>query len=302
MKKLLSLLLVFSLIFALAACSSTQTTTTTEATEAATEAPTEAPTDEPTAEPTDEPTAEPTADTDTESSADSTDTTTKTKLVVGTSVDFPPYEYYDGDQIVGIEVEMMEKIAEKLDMDFELVDMSFDSIIAAVVSHKIDIGMSGFTVTEERKQSVDFSVSYIKAKQSIVVPEGSPITTVDDLYAEGATYAVGVQNSTTGDLYITEDVETKGLKLDIQRFNKYPDIIAALKSGKLECAIIDDQVAKAFVEENSDLKMLDTAYADEDYALCMSKENSELLEKINQALEEMIADGSMQAIIDKYIQ
>ena len=279
MKKLFSLLLVFSLIFALAACSS-----------APAAAPTDAPTDAPTEAPTDEPTAE------------GSDAAAKTKLVVGTSADFPPYEYYDGDKIVGVEVEMMEKIAEKLGMEFELVDMSFDSIIAAVTSGKVDIGMSGFTVTEERKQNVNFSVSYIKAKQSIVVPEGSPIATVDDLYTEGATYAVGVQNSTTGDLYITEDVETKGLKLDIQRFTKYPDIIAALKAGKLECAIIDDQVAKAFVQENPELKLLDTAYADEDYALCMSKENTELLEKIDKALEEMISDGAMQEIIDKYIK
>lgn len=287
MKKLFSLLLVFSLIFALAACSSTPAAAPTDApTEAATDAPTEAPTDEPTAEP----------------AADSSDAAAKTKLVVGTSADFPPYEYYDGDKIVGVEVEMMEKIAEKLNMEFELVDMSFDTIIAAVTSGKVDIGMSGFTVTEERKQNVNFSVSYIKAKQSVVVPEGSPITTVDDLYTEGATYAVGVQNSTTGDIYITEDVEDKGLKLDIQRFNKYPDIIAALKSGKLECAIIDDQVAKAFVEENPELKLLDTAYADEDYALCMSKESIELLAQIDKALEEMIADGTMQAIIDKYIK
>ena len=281
MKKLFSLFLVFSLIFALAACSSTPAAAPTDA---PTEAATDAPTDEPTAEPT----------------AEGSDTAAKTKLVVGTSADFPPYEYYDGDKIVGVEVEMMETIAEKLGMEFELVDMSFDTIIAAVTSGKVDIGMSGFTVTEERKQNVNFSVSYIKAKQSIVVPEGSPIATVDDLYTEGATYAVGVQNSTTGDLYITEDVEDKGLKLDIQRFTKYPDIIAALTSGKLECAIIDDQVAKAFVEENPELHLLDTAYADEDYALCMSKDNTELLAQIDKALEEMIADGTMQAIAETY--
>lgn len=278
MKKLFSLILVFVLIFALSACSSKPAAT-----------PTDAPTDAPTNAPTDAP-------------ANNNDEDASGKLVIGTSADFPPYEYYDGDQIVGVEVEMMEAVAQKLGMEFELVDMSFDSIIAAVTSGKVDIGMSGFTVTEERKLSVDFSISYIKAKQSVIVPVGSAITTVDDLYTEGATYAVGVQNSTTGDLYITEDVEEKGLKLDIQRFVKYPDIIAALKAGKLECAILDDQVAKAFVAENEDLALLDTAYADEDYALCFNKDNSELLAKVNAALEEMIADGSMQAIIDKYIK
>ena len=223
------------------------------------------------------------------------------KLIVGASCDFPPYEYYDGEDIVGIEVEMLQVIAERLNLEFEIQDMAFDSIIAAVPSGKVDVGMSGFTVTEERKLSVDFTISYTKAKQSVVVPaEGSQINDVEDLYAEGATFAVGVQNSTTGDLYITHDVETMGLLLDIQRFIKYPDAINALKSGKLECVILDDQVAKAFVAENPDLKMLDTAYADEDYAMCLAKDNP-LTEQINAVLEEMLEDGTMQAIIDKYI-
>ena len=223
------------------------------------------------------------------------------KLIVGASCDFPPYEYYDGEDIVGIEVEMLQVIAERLNLEFEIQDMAFDSIIAAVTSGKVDVGMSGFTVTEERKLSVDFTISYTKAKQSVVVPaEGSQINDVEDLYAEGATFAVGVQNSTTGDLYITADVEDMGLLLDIQRFVKYPDAINALKSGKLECVILDDQVAKAFVAENPDLKMLDTAYADEDYAMCLAKDNP-LTEQINAVLEEMLEDGTMQAIIDKYI-
>ena len=223
------------------------------------------------------------------------------KLIVGASCDFPPYEYYDGEDIVGIEVEMLQVIAERLNLEFEIQDMAFDSIIAAVTSGKVDVGMSGFTVTEERKLSVDFTISYTKAKQSVVVPaEGSQNNDVEDLYAEGATFAVGVQNSTTGDLYITDDVETMGLLLDIQRFIKYPDAINALKSGKLECVILDDQVAKAFVAENPDLKMLDTAYADEDYAMCLAKDNP-LTEQINAVLEEMLEDGTMQAIIDKYI-
>ena len=223
------------------------------------------------------------------------------KLIVGASCDFPPYEYYDGEDIVGIEVEMLQVIAERLSLEFEIQDMAFDSIIAAVTSGKVDVGMSGFTVTEERKLSVDFTISYTKAKQSVVVPaEGSQINDVEDLYAEGATFAVGVQNSTTGDLYITADVEDMGLLLDIQRVVKYPDAINALKSGKLECVILDDQVAKAFVAQNDDLKMLDTAYADEDYAMCLAKDNP-LTEKINAVLEEMLEDGTMQAIIDKYI-
>lgn len=271
MKKLLALVCALILVLSMTACSSG---TPAE--------PTAAPTDAPTAEPTDEPAAK--------------------KLLVGTSADFAPYEYYDGDEIVGIEVEMMEKVAEKLGMEYELVDMAFDSIIAAVTSGKVDVGMSGFTVTEERKQSVDFSINYTKAKQSVIVPaKDAKITSIDDLYDKEATYAVGVQNSTTGDLYITEDVETKGLKLDIQRFTKAPDAVAALKAGKLECVIIDDQVAKAFVDENPDLVLLDAAYADEDYAMCFAK-GSELTAKVDAVLQEMLDDGTIQAIIDKYIK
>ena len=223
-------------------------------------------------------------------------------LKMGSSIDFAPYEYYDdvtGD-IVGIDVEIAKAVCEKLGADLEIVDMQFDSIIAAVVSGKVDFGMSGFTVTEERKQSVDFSTTYTTAKQSVIVPEDSAIATVDDLFDAEAEYKIGVQIGTTGDLYITDDVEANGLKHSIERFNKAPDAVVALNSGKIDCVIIDDQVAVNFVNANEGLKLLDTAYALEDYAICFPKE-SDLYADFNAALEELIEDGTVQAIIDKYI-
>ena len=223
-------------------------------------------------------------------------------LKMGSSIDFAPYEYYDdvtGD-IVGIDVEIAKAVCDKLGADLEIVDMQFDSIIAAVVAGKVDFGMSGFTVTEERKQSVDFSTTYTTAKQSVVVPADSTITTVDDLFDAEAEYKIGVQIGTTGDLYITDDVDANGLKHSIERFNKAPDAIVALNSGKVDCVIIDDQVAVNFVNANEGLKLLDTAYALEDYAICFPKE-SPLYADFNAALEELIADGTVQAIIDKYI-
>ena len=223
-------------------------------------------------------------------------------LTTGTSCDFPPYEYYDDEtgEIVGIEVEIVDLVCEKLGYEMKVEDMQFDSIIAAVVSGKVDVGVSGFTVTEERKQNVDFTTTYTTAKQSVLVPAGTAITTVDDILNPENEYKIGVQIGTTGDLYITGDVESLGLKHSVERFNKYGDAVMALLSGKLDCMIVDDQVAIAFVNANEGLAILDTAYALEEYAICFAKE-SELYASFNAALEELIADGTVQAIIDKYI-
>ena len=178
--------------------------------------------------------------------------------------------------------------------------MNFDSIVAAVASHKYDFGMSGFTITEDRLEQVNFTESYTTSTQVIVVPEGSDITTVDDLFAEGATYTVGVQTNTTGDLYITGDVEDNGLSLEISRFTKGTDAVVALTSGKIDCFVIDEQVGKAFAESNEGLKVLDTEYVVEDYAVIFAKDR-EIYESFNTTLKELIADGTVQTIIDKYI-
>ena len=140
-------------------------------------------------------------------------------LTMGSSIDFAPYEYYDDEtgEIVGIDVEIAQAVCEKLGYDLSIEDMQFDSIIAAVVSGKVDFGMSGFTITEERMQSVDFSTPYTTAKQSVIVPEGSAITSVDDLFNPENTFNIGVQIGTTGDLYITDDVEANGLSHSIER-------------------------------------------------------------------------------------
>ena len=223
-------------------------------------------------------------------------------LTMGSSCDFPPYEYYHDEtgEIVGIDVEIAQAVCEKLGVELKIEDMQFDSIIAAVVSGKVDFGMSGFTVTEERKQNVDFSTSYTTAKQSVLVPANTAITTVDDILNPENEYKIGVQIGTTGDLYITGDVEANGLKHTVERYNKYGDAVMALLSGKLDCMIVDDQVALSFAAANEGLALLDTAYALEEYAICFAKE-SELYASFNAALEELIADGTVQTIISKYI-
>lgn len=214
-------------------------------------------------------------------------------LTMATNVAFPPYEYYEGEEAVGIDVEIASKIAEKLGMEFEVSDMDFDSVITAVTSGKADIGMAGMTVTEDRKKSVNFSDTYATGIQAIIVAEDSAIATVDDV----AGHKVGVQQGTTGDIYCSDDYGDE----NVVKFKTGADAVQALKTGSVDCVIIDNEPAKSFVAANTGLKILDTEYAVEDYAICFAKENTELLDKVNAALKELIADGTVQSIIDKYI-
>ena len=222
------------------------------------------------------------------------------KLIMATNAAFPPYEYIEGNEIVGIDAEIAGAIAKKLNLELQIDDMEFDSIIESVKGGKADMGLAGMTVTEERKEVVNFTASYATGVQVVIVTEGSAITSVDDLFAEGASHVIGVQRNTTGDLYSTWDLEDAGLAT-VDRYSKGADAVQALLTGKVDCVVIDNEPAKAFVEANAGLKILDTAYAVEDYAAAMSKDNAELYEAVNKALEELIADGTVQAIIDKYI-
>lgn len=221
-------------------------------------------------------------------------------LTMVTNASFPPYEYYDGETIVGIDVEIATAICQKLGYELAVSDMEFDSLVSAVQSGKADFAMAGMTVTEERSQMVNFSQSYATGIQAIIVKEGSAIASVDDLFAEGASTKIGVQLSTTGDLYTTWDIEDEGLGT-VVRFPNGNDAVMALLGGKVDCVVIDNEPAKAYVAANQGLMVLDTQYAVEDYAACVAKGNEDFLAQFDVALEELIADGTVQAIIEKYI-
>jgi len=221
-------------------------------------------------------------------------------LIMATSADFPPYEFWEGSEIVGIDAEIAAAIADKLGLKLRIDDMDFDSIIAAVATGRADIGMAGMTVTDERLESVYFSVSYATGVQVIIVKENSPITSVDDLFEEGAHFNIGVQISTTGDLYSTWDLEDEGLAT-VHRYRRGTDAVQSLIAGRVDCVIIDNEPAKAFVDVNPGLKILDTEFAVEDYAIAIQRGNTELKDAIDEALNALIADGSVQRIIDKYI-
>ncbi len=171
----------------------------------------------------------------------------KEELHMATNAQFPPYEYYDGDKIVGIDAEMAAAIADKLDMKLVIDDMEFDTIITAVQTGKADLGVAGMTVTEDRLKNINFSTSYATGIQSVIVPEGSKIKTVDDLYAEGAKYLVGTQKGTTGDIYAEGDFGADR----VMKYASGNEAVQALITGKVDCVIIDNEPAKAYVAANN---------------------------------------------------
>lgn len=234
-------------------------------------------------------------------------------LVMATNAAFPPYEYYEADKIIGIDAEIAAEIAKKLDMKLEIKDVEFDSIVSGVASGKYDFGMAGMTVTNDRLKSVNFSTSYAKGVQAVIVPENSEYASFEDFYTgfdeDGNPTGVkdgikiGVQMGTTGDIYSSDDPENWGFGKDkVAQYNTGADAVQALVTGKVTAVIIDNEPAKAYVAANKGLKILDGAYVEEDYAICIKKDNKDLLNKINKALDELIADGTVKKIVDKYIK
>lgn len=215
------------------------------------------------------------------------------KLVMATNAAFPPYESVEGDKIVGIDPEIAQLIADDLGMELVIEDMAFDSIIAAVQSGKADIAMAGMTVTEDRKENINFSDPYTTAAQVILVKNTSTVKTPDDL----ANLTVGVQIGTTGDIY-AEDIEGA----TIERYSKYFEAINALAQGKIDAVIVDREPGKVFVSENPDLVMIDEEFTVEEYAIGVSKENTELLDNINASLKKLKESGKIDEIIGKYIK
>jgi polar amino acid transport system substrate-binding protein len=217
----------------------------------------------------------------------------KATLIMATNATFPPYEYVENNEYEGIDIEIAQAIADELGLELVIEDVEFGSIIAGVESGKFDMGMAGMTVTEERLQNVNFSDTYATAVQSVIVPEGSTIASIDDLSSD---MKIGVQQDTTGDIYASDDYGDS-----VVRYKNGADAVQALVTGKVDCVIIDNEPAKAYVAANEGLIILDSAYAEEEYAICIAKENEELLTDINGALAKLKADGTIDAIVTKYI-
>lgn len=241
------------------------------------------------------------SDTDVPESADVASFTTVEEgtLHMATNAAFPPYEMVSDDGgFEGIDVEIATLIAEKLGLELVVDDMDFTSVVTSVQSGKDDIAMAGLTVTDERKEYVDFTDSYATGVQVVIVKDDSDITSIDDL--EGK--MIGTQEGTTGYIYCSDTPENGGYGEDhVVAYTNGATAVQALIDGKVDCVVIDSAPAAEFVAANEGLKILDTEFTTEDYAIGVSKDNTELKDAVNTALQELIADGSVQAIIDKYI-
>ena len=290
-KKILSAVLAAAMTAMLAACGGSSTATTA--------APAETKAEETKAEETkaEETKAEETKAEESkaeEAPAAELETVQKGKLVMVTNAEFPPYEFHDQNAIVGIDVEIAGAIAEQLGLELEIEDIAFDSIIPEIVSGKADIGAAGMTVTEDRKQNVDFSDTYAHATQVIIVKEDSEIKGVADL--EGK--IMGVQQGTTGDVYVTDDYGDAA----VERYAKGMEAVQALAQGKVDAVVIDGEPAKQYIKEVEGLKIIDESYTDEDYAIAIKKGNTAMVEAVNAALAELKSEGKLDEIVAKYIQ
>mgnify|MGYP003295601033 CR=1 FL=1 len=214
----------------------------------------------------------------------------KNTLVMATSPDFPPFEYLEGSEVVGIEVDIMKKIADKMGKELVIEQMDFDSVIPGVQAGKFDVGVSGITATEERKQNMDFSDTYFVAAQAIVVTPDSPITCKADLTGK----KISVQTGTTAEDYCMSE------GYEVSAFTANNDAAAALTSGKVDAWVVDNEVAVALAAQQG-LTVLDEAMTTEPYAFAFKKgADADMIAAFNEVINGMIADGSMEALFDQY--
>ncbi len=235
------------------------------------------------------------------------------KLIMATNAAFPPYEYVEDGDYVGIDIEIAELIAKELGKELVIKDVEFGSIIGGVQSGKYDIGMAGLTVTPDRKKNVNFSTSYANGIQSVIVKADADFESYEDFYTgfdkDGNPKAVkegikiGVQQDTTGDIYCSSKPAEWGFgEENVVRYKTGADAVQALIEGKVTAVIIDNEPAKAFVSTNEGLKIQETEFTNEDYAIAVNKKDEQLLKDINKALKKLTDEGKIQEIIDKYIK
>ena len=227
-------------------------------------------------------------------------TVTPGKLTMSTNASFPPYEMVaDDGSFEGIDIEVAGAIAQKLGLELQVDDMGFDAALQAAQTGKSDMVMAGVTITEERQAVMDFSNSYANGVQVVIVKEGSPIQTVDDLANANM---IGCQMGTTGYIYCSDTPENGGFGEDhVTPYDDGAAAVQALMNGQIDAVVIDNMPAQEYVAANPGLKILDGEFTNEDYAIGVAKGNTALLDAINGALEELTNDGTIQSIVDKYI-
>lgn len=213
-------------------------------------------------------------------------------LVMGTEAGFAPFEYYDGEAVVGVDVDIANEIAKDMGKKLEISDMTFDAVLAAVPSGKVDFGAAGLSVTPERQESMDFSVEYATSKQVILIPDNSPIAAPEEI----ADKTVGVQTGTTADMYLSEEYPENEPK----RYNKYLDALADLKAGRIDAIVMDVLPAEQMLKENEGFKLVEKELFTDKYAIAVKKGNAALLESINKTLERLMSEGKIEEYIVKH--
>ena len=257
MKKLLVLLLAVAMIFTFAACGNN----------------TQAPTDEPAEAPAETPVAN------------------DGVLTMATNAEFPPFEYLEGTEIVGADVDMAKALAEKLGLELEITNIDFDAALTGAATGKYDVAIAGITATDERKNNMNFSDDYYTASQAIIVTSESDIAGKDDLAGK----VIACQEGTTGEQFLLDN------EYEIQSFKTGSEAVSALTTGKVDAVVIDNAVAKALSEQqNGATVVLDEALTEEAYAIALQLGNDDLTAKINDALAELKADGTLAEIFEKY--
>lgn len=216
------------------------------------------------------------------------------KLYVGTNAEFEPFEYREGGNIVGFDIELIGEISKLINKDIEVEDMAFDGLLPALQTKKIDLIIAGMTATEERKKFVNFSESYYKSQQAIVVNKDEKgINNFDNLIGK----EVGVVLGYTGDIIVSEMANVK-----VQRYNATSEAIMALKSKKVQAVVLDYEPAKNYSAQNQELKLIETDSQSEEYAIAIRKEDTQLLNDINKALATLKENGTYDALLNKYFK
>ncbi|NJP40531.1 transporter substrate-binding domain-containing protein [Oscillospiraceae bacterium HV4-5-C5C] len=216
------------------------------------------------------------------------------KLVMLTNATFPPFEMVDGDKVVGVDVELAQRVADKIGVELEVQDMNFDLLTSALAAGKGDIIAAGMSITPERQEEVDFSTPYVDTNLLIIVPKDSTITGPDDLTGK----TIAVQETTTSDLYVTDNVDSK----EVLRFKSAVEAGNAVITGKADAAVIDEMTGQNVVNANpDDLTITDESLSHEQYAMAVAKGQEDLLAVVNEVLSEAVEKDDVNTLISKYM-
>lgn len=222
---------------------------------------------------------------------------TEDTLVVGTEPGFAPYEYMDGNEVVGIDMDIAQAIADAMGKKLEIKSMDFDGALLAVQQGKVDLVAAGVSIDEERQKVMDFSNEYVSSTEVVVVNGDNPaVTGVDDLNDK----IIGVQQGNIADFYVS-NVDNVTAK-EVKRYTKFNQAAEDLKNGKIDCIVMDQYPAIELVGSNAALKILDGVLFEDKYAIAVKKGNKELLDEINKVIDQLIADGKIEEFTTKHTE